>query len=98
MPSVTLVAELDTLVQADVVTEDEEHGDPGDHDALLRAIDLLPGAQKQAVVLLKLHEMSLKEASALTGMTVGALKVATHRALKSLRRALQRPNGPGAKP
>ena len=32
--------------------------------------------------------MSLLEASAASGMTVGALKVATHRAMASLRRRL----------
>jgi RNA polymerase sigma-70 factor (ECF subfamily) len=40
-------------------------------------------------LLLELRELSLKEASALTGMSIGALKIATHRALASLRRALQ---------
>ena len=59
-----------------------------DDDAAGAAIDTLPQAQKQAVELLKLRELSLKEAAGVTGMTVGALKVATHRALKSLRRAL----------
>lgn len=53
--------------------------------SLKAAIDGLPSGQKQAVTLLKLHEMSLKEASATSGMSVVALKVACHRALKSLR-------------
>jgi RNA polymerase sigma-70 factor (ECF subfamily) len=35
-----------------------------------------------------LRELSLKEAAAHTGSSVGALKVATHRAMASLRRAL----------
>jgi RNA polymerase sigma-70 factor (ECF subfamily) len=33
----------------------------------------------------KLKEMSLAEASAVSGQSVGALKVNTHRALKTLR-------------
>jgi RNA polymerase sigma-70 factor (ECF subfamily) len=37
---------------------------------------------------LKLEEMSLKEAAVATGMSVPALKVATHRALKRLRKML----------
>ena len=41
-----------------------------------------------AVELLKLKEMSLKEASAASGMSVVSLKVATHRALKALRLTL----------
>jgi RNA polymerase sigma-70 factor (ECF subfamily) len=49
----------------------------------------LPPGQRQAVELLKLRELSLKEASALTGMSIGALKVATHRAIASLRRTLR---------
>ena len=51
------------------------------------AIRALPAGQRRALELLKLQELSLKEAAAETGMTVGALKVATHRAMASLRRA-----------
>jgi RNA polymerase sigma-70 factor (ECF subfamily) len=60
----------------------------GDEELLARAIRQLPESQRQAIELLKLREMSLKEASAHTGTSVGALKVATHRAMVSLRRAL----------
>ena len=52
------------------------------------AIDRLPLRQRQAILLLKLREMSLKEAALVSGMTVAALKVATHRALKSLEKIL----------
>lgn len=54
-------------------------------DELKRALDSLPAGQRTAVELLKLHEMSLNEASEASGMSVAALKVAMHRALKSLR-------------
>lgn len=74
------------LVEADGLYEQPEEIE--DYDALRAAIDTLPQAQRQAVELLKLRELSLKEAAGVTGMTVGALKVATHRALKTLRRAL----------
>lgn len=60
----------------------------GDAQALRAAIDVLPRRQRQAVELLKLRELSLKEAAAATGMSVGALKVATHRAVAALRRIL----------
>jgi RNA polymerase sigma-70 factor (ECF subfamily) len=60
----------------------------GDVDALQRAIRSLPRGQQQAVELLKLQELSLKEAAAVSGQSVGALKVATHRAIGALRRAL----------
>ncbi len=56
--------------------------------ALQEAIDALPEVQRQAVTMLKLKEMSLKEASGASGFTVAALKVATHRAIKRLRARL----------
>jgi RNA polymerase sigma-70 factor (ECF subfamily) len=64
-----------------------------DVDALRRAIHDLPAAQRQAVDLLKMREYSLREASAATGVSIGALKVATHRGIASLRRALARRRG-----
>ena len=57
-----------------------------DDRALQSAIERLPAGQRDAIRLLKLQEMSLKEAASVTGMSVAALKVATHRAMKSLRR------------
>jgi len=52
------------------------------------AIDHLPPRQQQAIRLLKLKEMSLKEAAAASGKSITSLKVNTHRALKSLRKML----------
>lgn len=66
-------------------TSEEDYGDP---QALLQAIGRLPPGQRQAVELMKLRGMSLKEAAAATGLSIAALKVATHRAMASLRRAL----------
>ena len=62
--------------------------------ALEQAIADLPPGQRQAIEMLKLKEMSLKEAAAATGMSIGALKVATHRAIKALRVALQKQKEP----
>ena len=59
-------------------------------DALRVAIDSLPRGQRTAIELLKLREMSLREASAATGLSVGALKVATHRAIAALRAMLKK--------
>ncbi len=59
-----------------------------DAGALQQALQRLPPGQRQAIELLKLREMSLKEASRHTGTSEGALKVATHRAMASLRRVL----------
>ena len=57
-----------------------------DRYALRRAVDGLVAGQRLAIRLLKLQEMSLKEASMVSGMSISALKVATHRAVKNLRR------------
>jgi RNA polymerase sigma-70 factor (ECF subfamily) len=62
--------------------------DYGDAQALTRAVAELPSGQRRAIELLKLEEMSLKEASAATGTSVGALKVAVHRGMGALRKAL----------
>ena len=60
----------------------------GDSQALHAAIASLPRGQREAIELLKLKGLSLKEAATVTGTTVGALKVATHRAMITLRRIL----------
>lgn len=60
-----------------------------DAAALRDAVRALPEGQRQAIELLKLEELSLKEAAAVTGTSTGALKVATHRALATLRRTLR---------
>ena len=60
---------------------------------LREAVDELPPGQRDAIRLLKLQGMSLKEAAAATGVSVAALKVATHRALKSLRKLMRDPKG-----
>jgi RNA polymerase sigma factor (sigma-70 family) len=64
---------------------DEETGRRRD---LAAAVESLPPGQRQAIRMLKLEEMSLKDAAAASGMSVAALKVATHRALKNLRTML----------
>jgi RNA polymerase sigma-70 factor (ECF subfamily) len=57
------------------------------HAADLRAaVAALPESQRTALRLAKLQDLSLAEASAQSGLSVGALKVATHRAMHALRR------------
>ena len=63
----------------------------GDVDALKQAIEALPRQQRTAVELLKLKEMSLKEAAEASGQSIGALKVSMHRAIASLSKAMPRP-------
>lgn len=82
-------------------TEPETIADPGanfqeralDARAVRDAVDRLPAGQREALRMLKLEEMSLKEAAAASGMSVGALKVATHRALKMLRKLFESQGG-----
>jgi RNA polymerase sigma factor (sigma-70 family) len=74
-----------TFAAADTNLSGEEYGD---RDALRDAIAALPRGQREAIELLKLKGMSLKEAATATGTSVGALKVATHRAMTTLRRIL----------
>ena len=57
-------------------------------DALQKAIRALPASQRSAIELLKLKEMSLREAAATTGMSVSALKASVHRAVRTLRLSL----------
>jgi RNA polymerase sigma factor (sigma-70 family) len=57
---------------------------------LRRAIAGLSPGQRAALTFVKLEEMSLKEASQTSGLSVGALKVATHRAILTLRKVLTR--------
>lgn len=52
------------------------------------AVERLPPGQREAIKLMKLQEMSLRQASAVSGVSIAALKVATHRGLKTLRKLL----------
>ena len=65
-----------------------DQGRADDVEPVQEAVRALPAGQRQAIELLKLQELSLKEAAARSGTSVGALKVATHRAMAALRKAL----------
>lgn len=58
-------------------------------EVLSEAIAALPPGQRQAVELLRLKEMSLAEASAASGQSVGALKVSLHRAMRALQKIIR---------
>lgn len=66
---------------------EETYRDP---EALKKAIEGLPKGQRESIELLKLRELSLKEASAVTGMSISALKVAVHRGIRTLRVTLKK--------
>lgn len=79
-----LRAEYETFGQPTANLEETE----ARGETLRRAVESLPPGQRRAVTLLKLQDMSLKQAAAASGMSIGALKVAMHRALQSLRKML----------
>ena len=60
-----------------------------------RLMETLTPKQREALELVKLKEMSLAEASAVSGQSVGALKVNVHRAIQRLRGASQTQAEPG---
>jgi RNA polymerase sigma-70 factor, ECF subfamily len=69
----------------------DHDGGTVDAAALHVAIAELPPEQRQAVRLIKLQEMSMQEAAQTSGKSISALKVAVHRAIKSLRKRLRAP-------
>lgn len=84
-------------IEADRDFADVAHGQPGPDETVSRldaartvhaALATLPQRQREAIRLLRLGELSLDEAATRSRQTTGALKVACHRALKSLARAL----------
>lgn len=80
--ALTTEHETFSIGQANIETE------LSDRRELDAALNGLPAGQRRVVRLLKLEGLSLKEAAAATGMSIAALKAASHRALKSLREML----------
>lgn len=63
----------------------EESASQGQQAASLhRAVAALPPRQREAIRLLRLNELSLAEAAAESDQSIGSLKVACHRAIRSL--------------
>jgi RNA polymerase sigma-70 factor, ECF subfamily len=85
---IALTAEHETFSQVQANVPPHIEGSLNEA-ALHQAIENLPPDQRQAIRLLKLEEMSLKEASAKSGRSVAALKVAAHRAIANLRKLLR---------
>jgi RNA polymerase sigma-70 factor (ECF subfamily) len=75
-----VVDDLDVTFFAPEANEDSV--EVGDASALHEAV--------RAIELLKLKELSLKEAAEVSGTSVGALKVATHRAMATLKLTLRK--------
>lgn len=80
----------DTVYETFIDPTANTFGDDLARDASVRsAVARLPAKQREAITLLKLNEMSLKEAATISGQSEVALKVATHRAIKRLKALLQ---------
>lgn len=58
-------------------------------DDLVHALGALTAGQRNALELIKIRELSMREAAAASGSSIAALKVAVHRAMLSLRKALK---------
>lgn len=75
-------------VTADRLTTNSDQEAVDEVQALRHALDQLPEAQRQAILLVRLQDKSLAEAAVELGTNVGALKVSVHRALKRLKSLL----------
>lgn len=84
----TTVDVLPETFQDDGAKSEQDARD--DREALIRAMATLPAGQRHAIELIKLQGLSLDEAARVTGKSVGSLKVGVHRAIKAMRRALER--------
>jgi RNA polymerase sigma-70 factor (ECF subfamily) len=71
-------------------TESAGQGELSDEEQRLiqETIDNLPATQREALIMLKVEGMSLKEVAAVTGASVAAVKVRAFRAYEALRGAL----------
>ncbi|HYM33169.1 MAG TPA: sigma-70 family RNA polymerase sigma factor [Candidatus Cybelea sp.] len=85
-----LSRETPFLAEHETISADpsNSHEDASERRRLNAAIAALPANQRQAIEMLKLREVSLKAAAAMSGRSETALKVSTHRAIKRLRTLL----------
>ena len=60
----------------------------GNAERLRNMLQSLPAGQREAVLLLKVSGLSLKEVALATGTSVGAVKQKAHRAYETLRKLL----------
>ena len=87
------VGRHETLVDELPVTFVDENTNIGvdgykDPELLRLAIEKLPATERRAVELLKIKELSLKEASRQTGLSIQSLKVSVHRGVSNLRKLM----------
>lgn len=73
-----------------IPSEATEPGESEISPVLARALAELPRAQREAVELLHIHELSSAEAAERLGISAVALRVRAHRGYKALRAKLKR--------
>ncbi len=73
---------------SDVLRTESDQDKKLDAEVLRAAVARLPDGQRRAIEMTKLQELSLEEASTMSGMSVTAIKVATHRGIRALRKLL----------
>lgn len=81
------------LSDAPAPPESEGAADDPRLDEVQAAIDELPEAQREALLLLNVSGLTLKEAAEATGATVGAIKLRAHRAYEAVRARLAKKKG-----
>jgi len=84
----TTVAIMPETFCGDQTKTDQEASD--DQETLRKVMSTLPEGQREAIELLKIQGLSLKEASRVTGKSVASLKVIVHRAIRAMREAFDR--------
>ncbi len=77
------------IAHAPEPTEVDRSGHLAERDALASALEKLPAAQRVAVVLRYLDDMSIEEIAALTGERAGTIKSRLHYGLAALRAAYE---------
>jgi len=83
-------SDVDVETVEEVVAPDLEGHPPRLSAGLERALESLPDSQRQAVWLLKVEGLTVKEAAERVGVSAGALKLRAHRGYETLRTLLGR--------
>lgn len=77
-------------VALEELAEQGERGQEALGHGLREALEALPASQREALRLVRLDGLSMKDAASRAGTTEGAMKVRAHRAFKALRSLLSR--------
>ncbi len=77
-------------VALEEVAERGAHGQEGLGHGLREALEQLPPSQREALRLVQLEGLSMKDAASRAGTSEGAMKVRAHRAFKALKSLLSR--------